>query len=218
MAAPAPTLPRPCAWLYYGTLAQRSSVSRATLARTRAQLAHRAFVDLNWRPGQVSAQLARSTLACADELKLSAAELALLLGWAGLSSPFVRQPPAQGASCPAIAALLRGQRTAHLLITYGDAGYALCNRAGRCTLRGAAAVRSAVVDTVGAGDAFAAIALAGLVLRWPRALTLTRAAEFAGAICGLAGAVPAEPSFYDPWKRRWGGAPAPGERTSSWMP
>jgi hypothetical protein len=56
-----------------------------------------------------------------------------------------------------------------------------------------------IVDTVGAGDAFSAVFLFGQMQGWPLALTLARANAFAGAICGISGAVPADISFYTPW-------------------
>ena len=38
------------------------------------------------------------------------------------------------------------------------------------------------------------------------ALTLARANAFAGAICRISGAVPADISFYTPWIQSWGAA------------
>jgi fructokinase len=199
-------------WLYFGCLAQRAALSRRTLALMRALVAHRAFVDLNWRAGQVSQQIAQSTLDCADELKVSAEELGLLLEWAGLESQFTRHRPQVGARCPGVAALLQDRRTMRLAVTHGVHGYALWDRAGRCRCSGAGTAPAPLVDTVGAGDAFSAIVLAGRVLDWPDEIALARANEFAGAICGLQGAVPADPGFYAPWRRRWG---AGGSRSNT---
>jgi fructokinase len=60
-----------------------------------------------------------------------------------------------------------------------------------------------VIDTVGAGDAFAAIFLLGRVRGWPLESTLARANEFAAAICTVPGAVPRDLAFYDKWALRW---------------
>jgi fructokinase len=38
---------------------------------------------------------------------------------------------------------------------------------------------------------------------WPPAVTLARANAFAGAICSVAGAVPADLEFYAGWRGRW---------------
>jgi fructokinase len=53
-----------------------------------------------------------------------------------------------------------------------------------------------VVDTVGAGDAFAATLIAGLRGSWPVPVTLRCAQQLASRICGLRGAVAHEPGFY----------------------
>lgn len=39
--------------------------------------------------------------------------------------------------------------------------------------------------------------------RWPLGLTLGRANEFASAICGIRGAVPADLAFHRSWRRAW---------------
>ena len=60
-----------------------------------------------------------------------------------------------------------------------------------------------VVDTVGAGDAFAAVLIAGLLDGWPLPLTLDRAQQLASAVCGQRGAVPDEPDIYRSLLGRW---------------
>ena len=64
-------------------------------------------------------------------------------------------------------------------------------------------MRTTLVDTVGAGDAYASVFLLGQARAWPLALTLARANEFAAAICGVSGAVPADLAFYQPFISRW---------------
>jgi fructokinase len=60
------------------------------------------------------------------------------------------------------------------------------------------------VDSVGAGDAFAAVFLAGRARGWDMPVILSRANAFASAICGIPGAVPADLAFYDTWRKDWG--------------
>lgn len=59
-----------------------------------------------------------------------------------------------------------------------------------------------LVDTVGAGDGFAAIFMLGMLRGWPVELQMARADVFARAICGIRGAVPAT-DFYTPFLRDW---------------
>ncbi len=191
-------------WLYHGTLAQRASRSRESLQRLRASLVHRSFVDLNWREGHVAPELAQDAAAHADWLKLSADELVLLLRWAQRESPYAHALPPAGARCPAIGAVLGQRPGARCVVTHGAAGYALWDGLGQCRLSGPGTRPEAIVDTVGAGDAFSAITLAGLVLGWSEELALARANDFAGAICTVRGAVPADPGFHAAWRHRWG--------------
>ena len=46
-----------------------------------------------------------------------------------------------------------------------------------------------VIDTVGAGDAFVAVMILGILKEWPYKLSLSRAIRFAADLCGWSGAV-----------------------------
>lgn len=197
------------AWLYFGTLAQRSVTSRETLAWIREQFPGRRLADLNWREGQVSPALALATLDEAEDLKISLEELDLLLQWSGLRRRAWETRPSPGQQDLAIAALLRGRRVRRLVLTLGADGYCAWSSTGSCEHCGDAASLVSLQDTVGAGDAFTSVVLAGRVLGWPEPATYARAAQFAAAVCGLRGAVPADVRFYDPWRRQWGLQAAP---------
>ena len=53
-----------------------------------------------------------------------------------------------------------------------------------------------VVDTVGAGDAFTAVVVAGIIQRWTLDDTLEKAQQLASAIVGIRGALPYDRQFY----------------------
>ena len=57
-----------------------------------------------------------------------------------------------------------------------------------------------VVDSVGAGDAFAAMLVAGLIKKWRPAEILERASLFASRVCEIKGAIPESATFYEPFK------------------
>ena len=61
-----------------------------------------------------------------------------------------------------------------------------------------------LVDAVGAGDAFAAVTLLGLLHHWPLALTLDRAQTFASRIVQLRGATAPDPALYQDLRLAWG--------------
>jgi len=60
-----------------------------------------------------------------------------------------------------------------------------------------------LVDTVGAGDAFTAVFLLGLLKGWPMPLALERAQQFAAAVVGRRGATVPEPGFYRVFLQDW---------------
>jgi fructokinase len=57
-----------------------------------------------------------------------------------------------------------------------------------------------VVDSVGAGDAYAAMLAAGLLEKWRPEEILERASLFASRVCEIKGAIPDSDSFYEPFK------------------
>ncbi|MFG6486175.1 PfkB family carbohydrate kinase [Roseateles sp. BYS78W] len=170
---------------YFGTLAQRSAASRASL---RAAVKHGrglAFLDLNLRPGPDLRELAAESLMLADWVKVNEDELATLLDWFAPEG---------------VAALTGRFALQRLVVTRGAAGYALIGPAGDTLMAGEGVQQPQLVDTVGAGDAFTAMLLAGLALRRPLAVTLGLANRYAAAICGLRGPLPADPAALQPWR------------------
>ena len=60
-----------------------------------------------------------------------------------------------------------------------------------------------VVDTVGAGDAFASVMIMGLVNDWPMQTALNRAQAFASSVVGHRGATVSDPAFYKQAMSNW---------------
>lgn len=194
----------PLPWLYFGTLALRAPTSRAALAALRAAGPHRAFVDLNWREAGPPPDVIVAALDSLAVLKLSDEELARLLGWLGLPATDGRALP--GRSEAALRALAERTGAATLLVSHGAGGASAWDGTGRAIAHAPAPALPALVDTVGAGDAFSAMMLAGLLEERPLAEALERAVAFAGTSCTWRGALPADLSVYQPW-RSTGAAP-----------
>lgn len=175
--------------LYHGSLAVRNPVARAALQTVKARHQGKIFIDVNLRPPWWRRQTLLPLLADADWVKLNEAELAELCpGHTGLES-------AMQAFCTQFDLEV-------LVVTRGAQGAVACDRQRRF-----AAVEppasSAVVDTVGAGDAFAALLLLGLSKRWPLETTLERAQAFACAVVGRRGATVADREFYRAFNEQW---------------
>jgi fructokinase len=181
--------------LYFGTLAQREPVSRAALHALAAACDATRFLDLNLREGQVTERCVSESLAMADTAKVNEEELGTLV--ASYAPHLARRPMEE--ACLELMARFDLQA---MLVTLGERGAAYFGRDGASVIEGSGPPVE-VVDTVGAGDAFAAVFLLARARGWAPAVTLARANAFAGAICSVAGAVPADPGFYAAWRARW---------------
>jgi fructokinase len=89
-----------------------------------------------------------------------------------------------------------------LLVTLGASGAALHTRDGG-PVEVSPQGEIDVIDTVGAGDAFASVMILGLVKQWPAQLTLRRAQDFASKIVGRRGATVSDAAFYRPFIEEW---------------
>jgi fructokinase len=130
----------------FGSLAQRSPVSRETLLRflrsTRPQTL-RVF-DVNLRAPFYSVEVLTASLPLADVIKLNQDELPVIAGLLGM--PFSSERSAAEA-------LLRAYKARLVCVTRGSCGSLLLSKEGAVEHPG---FRVAVADTVGAGDAFTA--------------------------------------------------------------
>lgn len=181
--------------IYFGTMAQRHEQSRGTLrAMLEASKAQR-YLDLNVREGQVTERIAHESLKLADIVKVNEDELQDLFKWYTHTQPADMREACQ--------TLMRTFDLQGLIVTLGERGAMYFAADGTVTANHECHAPARIVDTVGAGDAFSAVFLFGQSQGWPLPLTLARANAFAGAICGISGAVPADIGFYTPWIARW---------------
>ena len=188
--------------VYFGTLAQRGERSRGTLKALLAATKGTRFLDVNMRDGQVDERTVSDSLHAADIAKVNEDELQTLFGWYFQLGPN-DAPMAADETRSACGALLQMFGLQALIVTLGHRGSVVFQADGATIDTRDTPAPPFVIDTVGAGDAFSAIFLLGRARGWPLDLTLTRANEFAGAICAIPGAVPRDLGFYDKWMTRW---------------
>jgi fructokinase len=183
-----PDLDQP-AFLYHGSLAVRGRTSREALDALLKDHAPRVFLDVNlrkpwWSVDEVIGMMDRCTW-----LKLNADELDELV-------------PGEGNLTARVQDLRHRFELEQVVVTRGGEG-ALAVTAGaeKVKVRPQPAVR--LVDTVGAGDAFASVLMLGLLRNWTLPETLGRAQDFASSIVGVRGATVADPGFYQNHLKNW---------------
>ena len=182
-------------YVYFGSLIQRAEMSRAALASVLRHSVAPRYLDLNLRPAAGPVPDYRQLLDGVQILKLNEDELQTMLTWYR-GKPCEMPAPSVGIQDAGIAALMRTFGIALMVVTLGEAGAAAFEANGVCLVREAGIAAETLVDTVGAGDAFSSVMLAGQVWGWPLAVSLPRANRFAASICGIRGAVPRDLDFY----------------------
>ncbi|MBL1264471.1 carbohydrate kinase family protein [Candidatus Methylomicrobium oryzae] len=176
--------------LYHGSLAVRNPAARAALEALKTRHRGKVFVDVNLRPPWWDKATLRALLDGADWVKLNEAELAEL------------SPESGGGLEAAMVEFYELFDLETLVVTRGEKGAVAWDRREHFVAVQPSA-GAAVVDTVGAGDAFAAVLVLGLNRQWPLDLTLERAQAFAGALVGRRGATVAEKAFYRAFLDEW---------------
>ncbi len=173
--------------LYFGSLVQRTFAGRGLIQKA---LSHkpaptRVFCDINLRPDAFSDLTVGTCLGASDILKLSDEEFRLISG----HDPFD----------PEIDSLLHSFMDTHniktLILTLGAKGSLWALR-GQVEKTGLSSLKGRITDTVGAGDAYAAMAAACLLKGAAPGHALHLAHKFALGICAIRGALPGDDGFY----------------------
>ena len=166
-------------WLYYGTLFTSTEHGMATLQQLLEALPNaRRFYDLNLRSGFERAELVSELIAAAHVVKLNESEarvVSALFGLPGEPEGLCRQ-----------GAERFGWRSA--CVTLGERGCAIFDDGEFVHVEGHSVE---VADTVGAGDAFAAAFLHGLLNGWPAEKIADFANRVGALVASRPGAIPA---------------------------
>jgi fructokinase len=150
------------------------------------------FVDINRCPPWLDEANLSKILHAATCVKMNEAELAVQTGL----------PVTDEITLQQAARLLRNQyNIENVFITRGDKGASHVSAAGMQTAL--ARQTQGFIDSVGAGDAFAAVCLLGQVRQWPVASTLARANVFASMICEHRGGLIEDKSVYANLLQEW---------------
>jgi fructokinase len=167
---------------YHGSLASRSEVSRHTLEKLSENKGISLFVDVNLREPWWHKDEVYHWLEQARWVKLNQDELAAL----GFRSADLHQD------------MTRMHTHFHLdqlIVTCGEKGAIVRDTEGEFHLVKPAS-STQVVDTVGAGDAFTAMYIHGLVQQWDINTALHQAQAFASKVVGFRGATIKDKQIY----------------------
>jgi fructokinase len=172
----------------FGTLAQRSPVSRATigslLGATRPDCLR--VLDINLRQSYFSRETIHGLLERATVLKMNDDELTTVAAMLSLPGPETR----------VLAALLGAYPLTMIALTKGPSGSRFFGRGVDLSHPG---FRVETEDTVGAGDAFTATLVAGLLKKRSWEEIGDRANRIAGYVCSRKGAWPELPVELASW-------------------
>jgi len=177
--------------VYFGTLAQRSKTSRETI-QSVINRGLKYFADINLRQNFYNKEILDKTLKAADFLKANYEEMHIL------NDLFVHSEY----STEQIAFELMEKYNINMIaVTRGENGSSIFENGKRFDYTD---VEANVVDTTGAGDAFAAILclgyLSGLEIPYINKL----ANDFASDICQFEGALPKNDRVYESFRQHLG--------------
>lgn len=179
---------------YFGTLALRSEESHRAATQFLQDCTCPIFLDINLRAPWHDEATITFALTAADIVKLNDEELQVVAGLFGLAGLSVE---AQAIEVQKRFALQQ------VLVTCGATGCWLVDEQQRIVQAAPIKTRQSVIDTVGAGDAFAAVFMLGMLRSWDTPTTLQRASAYAAAMCAVRGAAPPSDDFFQQFNRAW---------------
>lgn len=168
--------------LYHGTLGLRNKVSRDAFSNFLQSPDLSIFLDVNLRTPWWQKDEIYNWMEQARWVKLNLDELRLL----GFADANINQVMSE---------VQDRFKLEQLIVTRGEQGTIVLSKQGEFHNLIPEKI-SQFVDTVGAGDAFSAIYIHGLMLDWPVSNILKVAQEFAAKVIGLRGATSTDPDFY----------------------
>jgi fructokinase len=179
--------------LYHGTLIARTQANRQVLDELLTVTKTPIFIDVNlrdpwWHEDHLTRLLKRAT-----GVKVNDEELIRVAKRLGLRADNI-----EGAA----RSIHAHYQLDSLIVTLGAQG-AMTLDSSQQLVRVGPDQDLEVIDTVGAGDAFASVVLLGLLEGWTTAITLQRAQGFASRICTQRGATSADLEMYRELMRGW---------------
>ena len=177
--------------LYFGTLAQRSEISRTTI-QSFFNRGLKYFADINLRQNFYNEEILNASLKAADFIKVNYDEMRVLNDLL-LQSEY---------STESVAYELMDKYEIHMIaVTRGKDGSSIFENGKRYDHTN---IDVKVVDTTGAGDAFAAVLCIGYLHGLEIPYINKLANDFASEICQFEGALPKYDRVYESFREQMG--------------
>lgn len=178
---------------YFGTLVQRHHVSQSTLYTLTGYMKEDTIVlfDINLRQNFYSREIIEKSLSLCTVLKANDEELACIKDMFHI----------RGDEYSIAQTIIKKFDIDVVCVTKGSRGASLYLQDQQYHSEQKRENGFSVIDTVGAGDGFAAVLGAGLLLKWPFQEIVTKADRCARAVCSIEGALPPDMSFYPDYFR-----------------
>jgi fructokinase len=177
--------------LYHGTLALRTEHTKQNIGKLIDHYQLPVFVDVNLRAPWWDEHNVKEAVARARWVKLNQDELSIVTGKNIQSEEQLRL---------AAEALFAAQDMELLIVTLGKNGALCLHNDG--FIQGNPVPVENLVDTVGAGDSFSAVMIAGILQQWPLQQTLDKALAFASSVCQMRGATTSDRRLYEEFTNR----------------
>lgn len=175
--------------LYHGSLALRHETSTAALSALKKNGESPVFVDINLRRPWWNKDQVLGLIEGASWIKLNTAELGEIYPQTHDQEERVQN--------------LAKRISQQIILTGGEQGATALSTTNNRRVSVVPETASTVIDTVGAGDSFCSVLVAGQLLGWPLEVAMKRAQAFASAIVGIRGAITQDLDFYRHFTRDW---------------
>nr|VFK47725.1 MAG: fructokinase [Candidatus Kentron sp. TC] len=170
---------------YHGTLLLRNP--RGILETLLADTVAPVFVDMNLRDPWWNAADLPSILGRARWVKVNDEELSIVADRLGRGGDDWTE---------AARRIRRSHDLELLIVTRGEQGATAFHGSGKIISVAPQEAKDAITDTVGAGDAFSAVVIVGLLRGWSLLTIMREAQAFASRVCRLRGAISRDRDFY----------------------
>lgn len=170
--------------IYFGTLAQRSERSRNSIQKFIG-LNLPLFYDINLRQNFYTKDILEYSLKKSTVAKLNEDELKIVNDLFFQAAYDISEISKM---------VMTAFKIELLCVTLGEDGAVLFSDNNKSIYKHKA---EKIIDTVGAGDAYAAVLCLGYLMNWELSRINSLASKFASEICGIEGAVPHNKNFYN---------------------